>query len=364
MTFYRYLGWCILFAIWFLFLWIIQYPIRKKDNFFVHLIVIIIKAFLGLVIAFGIVATYSTIMARLGFVLAALYVVLLGDAVGDILFLIISRRKGPSSIKIQTILCFACAFIYLIYGTINMQAVTANRVTVESPKLDREYKLIFAADFHVGSSQSIKTTERTIQKIADENADFVVLGGDVVDVFTSKEEMERVFSLFGEIVSPVYFVYGNHDRQKDYIDTFGQNFSEQELEDVIRNNGIIILQDEWANISDRLVILGREDFSESGRKKVEEIQPVPDDAFVLQIDHSPYQTEDIVASKADFQLSGHSHAGQLFPLQWVYRLAGYDAYGFFHHGDTELYVSSGVSGWLFPFRTEAGCHYEVISLTP
>ena len=49
-------------------------------------------------------------------------------------------------------------------------------------------------------------------------------------------------------------------------------------------------------------------------------------------------------------------------MQGVYRLAGYDAYGFFRHGDTDLYVSAGASGWSFPFRTEAGCHYEVITL--
>ena len=85
-------------------------------------------------------------------------------------------------------------------------------------------------------------------------------------------------------------------------------------------------------------------------------------AYVLMVDHAPYVTQDIIDSGADLQLSGHAHAGQLFPLQGVYRLAGYDAYGFFRHGDTDLYVSAGASGWSFPFRTEAGCHYEVITL--
>lgn len=364
MTFSRYFCWTVLIAIWFLLLWVIQYPIRRKDNLFVRLLLIIVKLLLGVVLAFEIMTSASYIIAKLGFPLAALYVVLLGDSVGDILLLVFGRRRESPTIKVQTILCLACTVIYLFYGTVNMQTVTANRFTVESPKLDREYRVVFAADFHVGSSQSLKTTEETIRKIADENADFVILGGDIVDVLTTKEEMEETFSLLGEIGSPVYFVYGNHDRQKDYIATFGQSFSVQELEEVIKKNGIIILQDEWVSISDRLVLLGREAYSESGRKAVGEITPAPADAFVLQIDHSPYQTEDIIASKADLQLSGHSHAGQLFPLQWVYRLLGYDSYGFFHHGDTELYVSSGVSGWDFPFRSEAGCHYEVITLTP
>ncbi len=49
-------------------------------------------------------------------------------------------------------------------------------------------------------------------------------------------------------------------------------------------------------------------------------------------------------------------------MQIIYRIAGYDAYGSFRHGNTDVYVSSGAGGWSFPFRTEAGCHYEVITL--
>lgn len=364
MTLSRYFAWTLIIALWFLLLWVIQYPVRRKDNLWLRIILIVAKVLLGFVVAFEIVATVSNLMTQLAFPLAALYVVLLGDSVGDILTLIFGRKNGPSRTKVQTLLCLACTFIYMFYGTVNMQMVTANRFTVESPKLDREYKFVFASDFHVGSSQSLKTTEETIQKIADENADFVVLGGDVVDIFTTKEEMERTFALLGEIPVPVYFIYGNHDRQTDMLDTYGDKISPQEVEESIRKNGIIILQDEWVGISDRLVLLGREDASNPGRKPLAEIPTSPGTAFLLQIDHTPYETEDIIASKADLQISGHSHAGQLFPLQWVYRLAGYDAYGFFHHGETELYVSSGVSGWSFPFRTEAGCHYEVVTLTP
>ena len=85
---------------------------------------------------------------------------------------------------------------------------------------------------------------------------------------------------------------------------------------------------------------------------------------MLLVDHSPYQTEEIEQSHADLQLSGHSHAGQLFPLQMIYNLTGYDAYGEYHHGETVLYVTSGASGWCIPFRTEEGCHYEMITLAP
>ena len=264
----------------------------------------------------------------------------------------------------QIIISAACTIVYLVYGTVNMQMVSANRFTIASDKLSHSYRCVFVSDLHVGSSQSMNTVEATVRKIKEEHADFVLLGGDIVDEYSTKEEMQEVFSLLGSIEAPVWFIYGNHDRQPTNEAVGGRTFSEEELESAILGNGIKILKDEWFSFSDDLVLFGREDASREERKSLSTISKRPDNAFILIIDHSPYVTQDIIGSGTDLQLSGHSHAGQLFPLQWVYRLAGYDAYGFFRHGDTDLYVSAGASGWSFPFRTEAGCHYEVITLEP
>ena len=252
---------------------------------------------------------------------------------------------------------------FFLYGTINMQTVTAERTELSSDKLSSSYRFAFVADLHFGSSQSMRTTAATIASIAAEDVDFVILGGDIVDIYTTREEMEETFALFGAMDAPVYFIYGNHDRQLDG-ESSARTFTEGELEQAMRANGIEILRDEWVRFSDELVIFGREDYSMETRRDIAGIEPRPSGAFVLLADHSPYETDDIVASGADLQLSGHTHAGQLFPLQWVYRLAGYDAYGFFRHGETLLYVSSGASGWAFPFRTEEGCHYELVTLSP
>ena len=132
----------------------------------------------------------------------------------------------------------------------------------------------------------------------------------------------------------------------------------------VTDQEITVLRDEWVSVADDLVIFGREDAAGDSRKPLSDIADRPEGAFVLSVDHSPYETKDIIESGADLQLSGHTHAGQLFPLRMVYDLAGYDAYGFYRHGNTNLYVSAGVSGWCFPLRTEAGCHYEVLTLQP
>ena len=68
--------------------------------------------------------------------------------------------------------------------------------------------------------------------------------------------------------------------------------------------------------------------------------------------------------KADLQLSGHTHAGQFFPLRFLYALAGLNVCGEYHFNDTAVFVSPGIAGWYFPFHNEAICSYEVIRLIP
>jgi len=364
MTAGRYVFWIIMVAVWLVVLSVVQIPLRKKRSLPLRIIILAVKVISGILLAFVLVALYIEPIFRFEIPLAALYVALFGESAGDLLHLIFVRSKNKNRNRLHFLLGVICTAAYMIYGTVNMQTVTADHFTVTSAKLDKPYKFVFVSDLHVGSAQSMRTTENTIRRINEENADFVVLGGDIVDIRTTGEEMEKTFSFIGEIEAPVFYIYGNHDRQRDYDHVAKKTFTEEELESAILSNGIRILRDEWISFSEDLVIFGREDAFAPERKKIDEIEKRPEDKFVLLADHSPYEKSDIIASKADLQVSGHTHAGQLFPLQWVYRLLGYEAYGWFRHGDTDLFVSSGAAGWNYPFRTEAGCHYDVISILP
>ena len=53
---------------------------------------------------------------------------------------------------------------------------------------------------------------------------------------------------------------------------------------------------------------------------------------------------------------------QLFSMRLIYPLAVDHIYGDYHLENTDIYVTSGISGWCFPLRSEAHCNYEVIDL--
>ena len=364
MTLSLYSIWIILNIIFFAVISVIQFPIRKRKLIPVRIILIPVKLLLASTIANFIMVLDIGFVFWASYALGAVYIVLFGDMFGDILTLpVIIKGKHEKTARLQLIISALCVSAYLSFGIINMQTVTAKEHLIKSDKLHNSYKIVFISDMHIGSSQSLATAKKTIRQAASEKPDIILLGGDIVDEFTTKTEMEQSFSLLGTLDVPIYFIYGNHDRQDNCSLTGGAVFTAEELENALTSNGIHILKDEWIRFSDDLTIFGRESYNIPDRKSLDDIFARPENTFILQIDHSPYLTEEIEQSKADLQLSGHSHAGQLFPLNFIYRLVGYDSYGFFHYGETELYVSAGASGWIIPFRSEKACHYEVFRLS-
>ena len=91
---------------------------------------------------------------------------------------------------------------------------------------------------------------------------------------------------------------------------------------------------------------------------------MPRESYIVSLDHTPYQNDEIIELKADLQLSGHTHAAQFFPIQTIYKLAGFNTCGEYHIGDTTLYITPGIAGWAVPLRSEAHSRYEIFDLIP
>ena len=365
MTFGLYVIWITLTIIAYAILFLAQLQLRRKAGWVLRAVIFVAKFLLMTAVAYTMLCWDTWVTWHMSYMLGAFYLALFGDLISDLVTLpvvIIKKREG--CISIQAIVALVMTLLVLILGAVNMQNVKANEITYTSEKLTRRHRFVFLSDFHIGSSQSAETVEKAIFEIASLKPDFIVLGGDITDEFTSLEEMQTTYSLLASLNIPIYYVYGNHDRQEKSYRAGGAKYTVEELEYTLNGYGLKVLKDEWVRISDDLVILGREDVTHESRLGVDELEERPENAFVLCIDHSPYQTQDIIDTGADLQLSGHSHAGQFFPLRLLYTIAGYDAYGWYHYGDTDLYVSSGIAGWSMPLRTEAACHYEVVTLLP
>ncbi len=248
---------------------------------------------------------------------------------------------------------------FFSYGYSNINNVRQTAYTVESHKLKEDYKVVFISDIHYSTVQKNEILNKKIKEINALKPDLVILGGDIVEEGTSKTEMRECFNALGNIKSAygTFYIYGNHDRQRYSLDP---SFTENELKDAIETNGIVILKEDYVKIGEDLILLGREDLgAKSDRIEIENLDT---GRFVLTADHQPNSTKENESVGTDLLLSGHTHAGQIFPIGYFDFLFRGFVYGEYKVDNMTVLVSSGFAGWGFPIRTQGISEYLVVHL--
>ncbi|MCQ2476581.1 MAG: metallophosphoesterase [Clostridia bacterium] len=316
-----------------------------------------------LAIVFGLlVLAGPTALRPVQLEMTALYAVMLPEAVIQLVFAIVTAvtKKKPPFGLVKAV-CFVGVIAFVVTGMINSQRITPDYHTCSSDKINHRHTFVYLADLHYGGAQREKYVKLAIDEIKKLDPDFILLGGDITDDFTAEEQVEDLYGYIADgYDKPIYFTYGNHDRP---LNT--KNYDGKYLKKVLDKNGIIILDDKFVCISEDLEILGREDMSEKDKRlDTDKLKNAIPDHYLVIADHQPGGIKENLSLKPDLQLSGHTHAGQLFPLRVFYDLFISKSCGEKQYDDTLLYVSPGFSCWRFPFRTEASCHYEVFTLTP
>ncbi|BFD25231.1 MAG: metallophosphoesterase [Candidatus Parcubacteria bacterium] len=185
-----------------------------------------------------------------------------------------------------------------------------------------------------------------VERVNNLEPDLLVLTGDIfdgkpVDIASFIKQLGKL-----EAIDGVLFVFGNHEH---YL-----NVSEATLEKMLQEEGIIVLNNR-AVMLDGLEVIG---WSYNQGAADVYVRPeinnlAPDDGQPrLLLKHVPEDIEAAQLLGVDWQLSGHTHRGQLFPLNILTRLVfGPYHYGWHKVGDLKLYTSSGVGTWGPPLRT-------------
>ncbi len=246
-------------------------------------------------------------------------------------------------------------------GYTTMNDVQKTVYSVSSSSLSQNYRVVFLSDIHYATVQSESLLQEKVEEINALSPDIVILGGDIVEEGTSFEAMQRAFATLGKLRAThgVYFVYGNHDRQRY---SASPSYTEEDLDATIRACGIQILREEAVRINTDLILLGREDALDTRLSAQTWRAQLEADRFLLVADHQPTRAESNAQIGAQAQLSGHTHAGQIFPLGLFSFLFDGFVYGECIESGMPVFVSSGFAGWGFPIRTQGVSEYVVLEL--
>ena len=108
--------------------------------------------------------------------------------------------------------------------------------------------------------------------------------------------------------------------------------------------------DAW--IDQTLYLAGRNDQPIGERKSLNELfTGLTDDLPVILLDHRPTQLQEASRTITDVQFSGHTHNGQLFPINLITRQIYELAWGYKKINSTHFFVSSGLRLWGPPVKT-------------
>lgn len=343
--------------------------INQRLNNFGRIIAIVVKAFLAILFATFFLVLNFFITWHLSDIEVALVIVLTADVFLDLikgvirLIAYVAKKEYHEVPFVWTVFSATLTVAYLAYGLFNMYDIRRVDTFYTSNLINDEHHIAYMADMHVENEYVLNRLDALVDEINLANPEIVILGGDIIDEYTTKEVMLSTCEKLGRLSADVYFIYGNHDRQIDGRFLGGQRFSCEEYEAAMRDNNIRAVKDEYIDLGD-FVILGRDDLTSETRKQLSEMTNSAPDKFLILLDHQPTETDDLVASGAQLQISGHTHGGQIFPMGILSEFIGIHAVGTFEYGDALLYISSGEHGWRVPFRTERHSVYEMISLIP
>ena len=232
--------------------------------------------------------------------------------------------------------------------------ITINKKQIGFDKLN----IVAVSDIHLGTMVNKTKIKRLIHNIKQLNPDLALIAGDIIDDNIKVVKHYDLLNWFKDL-NPKYGVYsclGNHEyigRAYNHLGYF-------------EKNGIHMLKDTTLKIDDKFYIIGRDDiegksFSGKRRKSLDELTREIDFKLpVFLLDHQPYNLEKTAEFAVDLQFSGHTHKGQIWPLNYLTGLLFEEDWGYLKKKNTHFYISSGYGTAVIPIRV--GNKPEIVNI--
>jgi predicted MPP superfamily phosphohydrolase len=249
---------------------------------------------------------------------------------------------------------------FILGGFFNARQPEIQNVNIEIARPIEKPQSIHAvmiSDVHLSSLIGRKHFARIVSIIKTIQPDIVFIAGDLVDgdlnAVIRKNSLAEIKSL-----SPpmgIYAVTGNHEfiggaeKAVDYIEQYNVKF--------LRDTAILI--------DSSFYLIGREDieknrFQNNKRKSLNELMNYTDKTHpLILLDHQPVAARQSAQAGIDLQFSGHTHNGQLWPLNYITSAMFENSYGYQKIQNMQMYTSSGAGTWGPPVRI--GTQPEIVN---
>jgi len=304
---------------------------------------------------------------------------------GGVLFLIVVRSPGSVVISIigtgniwfgvfalaftLYIICSVVSFLFskyrqqIVFGTFVVLILTSfysifnglrlpvvkeiHLAMVKLPGKLNGFTIVQLSDLHLGGVAKPKWLEQVVKKINGLHPHLVVITGDLLEGYGWQgngkhyaQALKKLKSIHG-----VYAVSGNHDVYEG-----GKNFTS-----ITKEAGIKLLNNRTVTVAGGIQLAGVCDpYGKSHHRPGPDIDKalknIDPSLPVIFLSHRPEYFRVASQYGIDLQLSGHTHAGQITPIDLLVSLLYQHPYGLYQEGDSYIYTSCGTSVMGVPMR--------------
>jgi len=211
-------------------------------------------------------------------------------------------------------------------------------------------------DLHIGLTIRKKYVHEVVAKTLRENADLIVLTGDIADGDIQKYGDDSLpLKSLGD-TGRAYMVPGNHDYYSNWP-AWKKKFSSLGLK-ILENQFVKTENYLLGGVTDPAARLYGENYGPNPAKAIDRNSSL----FKILLAHNPKLAGVSAEAGFDLMLSGHTHAGQFFPWTLVVKFVHRPHFGgLSDEGKMKVYVGPGTGTWGPPVRL--GTTPEITILT-
>lgn len=278
------------------------------------------------------------------------------------------RLKPQLTTKVVYILGI-CSLFYYGHEMAMEPSVVNYQVKIDKRTKVNKLRIVQLSDIHINDMTSFDRIQHMVDKVNQLDADFIVITGDTLDrrlqPFTEKgfdKQFQQFKSKYG-----TYIIFGNHE----YLNIKEENNHEQDIINAFKHANMRVLKDDVVHLDNvGITFIGRDDFS-SSRYDIKRAS-LPDlmmfsntNKPIILLDHQPHNLDEPANLGVDLMISGHTHAGQVFPINLIEKLIYKNNYGIYKNTKQHFtsIVSSGFGFWGPPIRLMTRSEIVVIDVT-
>lgn len=267
----------------------------------------------------------------------------------------------PGNLAVIIIACIAV--LITAFSVWRAQSFYVSETEIALDSLEQDMAIMHISDVHIGHQRGRSHLEKIVEATNRYKPDLVLINGDLVDANSALEE--GILDPLADFDAPVYFTTGNHEsyidtrRALEIIASLGVRILHNE---VVETHGIQLVGLDYMNADENAF-----DMHAVNKLTIKEELPkliMTDGKPIILMHHSPVGFEYVVKANVSLMVSGHTHAGQVFPATLFAKLLFPLNKGLHKIDSTYFLVSQGAGTFGPRLRLGTSNEINLIRLKP